>query len=164
MGAGRSTGPVADRGLRALPHQDQQAHDSDTAIDRLVTARIERQAILASDHPLMLWYVIDEGVLHDLIGGPVVMAAQLDRLIEAAGTPGIVIQVLPFTADHAGTDGPISVYEFAEAPAVCYTECCSGGRIVEARGGSRLDDGDEHSPRLRPAAPRVPGANPPDTE
>lgn len=41
--------------------------------------------------------------------------------------------MLPFTADHAGTDGPISIYEFAEAPAVCYTECYSGGRIVEAR-------------------------------
>lgn len=47
--------------------------------------------------------------------------------------PGIVIQVLPFTADHAGTDGPISVYEFTDAPAVCYTECYSGGRIVETR-------------------------------
>jgi transcriptional regulator with XRE-family HTH domain len=106
--------------------------DSDTAVDRLVAARIERQAIFSSDHPLMLWYVVDEGVLRHLIGGPAVMGAQLDRLIEAAGTPGIVIQVLPFTADHAGTDGPISIYEFAEAPAVAYTECYSGGRIVEA--------------------------------
>jgi len=105
--------------------------DSDTAVDRLVAARIERQAILTRDNPPMLWYVIDEGVLRHLTGGPAVMGAQLDRVIEAAGTPGIVIQVLPFTADHAGTDGPISIYEFAGAPAVCYTECYSGGRIVE---------------------------------
>lgn len=82
----------------------------------------------------MLWYVIDEGVLRHIIGSQAVMGAQLDKLIEAAGVPGIVIQVLPFTADHAGTDGPISVYEFAEAPAICYTECYSGGRIVEAHG------------------------------
>jgi hypothetical protein len=66
----------------------------------------------------MIWYVIDEGVLRHVIGDQTVMGAQLDRVIEAAGTPGIVIQVLPFTADHAGTDGPISIYEFAEAPAV----------------------------------------------
>ena len=52
--------------------------------------------------------------------------------VEAADKLGIVIQVLPFTADHAGTDGPISIYEFAEAPSVAYTECYSGGRIVEA--------------------------------
>jgi hypothetical protein len=85
-----------------------RAMDSDSAIDRLVSARIERQAILGRENPPMIWYVIDEGVLRHVIGDQTVMGAQLDRVIEAAGTPGIVIQVLPFTADHAGTDGPIS--------------------------------------------------------
>jgi hypothetical protein len=62
------------------------------------------------------------------------MGSQLDRLIEAAGLPGIVVQVLPFRArDNAGADGAIAIYEFADAPAVCYTECYSGGRIVEGR-------------------------------
>jgi transcriptional regulator with XRE-family HTH domain len=107
--------------------------DSDAAVDRLVTARMERQAILSREDPPVLWYVIDEGVLRHLIGGRAVMGIQIDRVIETASTPGIVIQVLPFTADHAGTDGPISIYEFADAPSVCYTECYSGGRIVEAR-------------------------------
>src|SRR5579863_6841421 len=32
--------------------------DSDSAIDRLVSARIERQAILTGDNPPLLWYVI----------------------------------------------------------------------------------------------------------
>jgi hypothetical protein len=82
----------------------------------------------------MLWYVIDEGALRHVVGSPAVMGAQLDRLIEASDLPGIVIQVLPFTADnHAGCDGPITVFEFTDAPTVCYTECYSGGRIVEAR-------------------------------
>jgi hypothetical protein len=79
-----------------------------------------------------LWYVIDEAVLRRVVGGPAVMGAQLDALIKAAGTPGIVIQVLPLIGDNPGTDGPVSVYEFADAPAVCYTECYAGGRIVEA--------------------------------
>ena len=49
---------------------------------------------------------------------------ELDRLV----------QVLPFRAyDNAGADGAITIYEFAEDPAVCYTECYSGGRIVEQR-------------------------------
>jgi hypothetical protein len=61
------------------------------------------------------------------------MAAQLDKLTELAGQPGIVIQVLPFTAaDHSGTDGPILVYDFAAAPSVAYTECIGGGRVVES--------------------------------
>ena len=95
---------------------------------------MERQRILAGDKPPLLWYVIDEGALRHMIGGPAVMGAQLDRLIEAAGLPGVVVQVLPFRAhDNAGADGAITIYEFAEAPAVCYTECYSGGRIVEGR-------------------------------
>jgi transcriptional regulator with XRE-family HTH domain len=105
--------------------------DSDAAIERLVAARMARQAIVTREHPPVLWYVIDEGIFRRLVGGPAVMGAQIDRVIEAASTPGIVIQVLPFKADHAGTDGPISIYEFADAPTVCYTECYSGGRIVE---------------------------------
>jgi hypothetical protein len=45
---------------------------------------------------------------------------------------GLVIQVLSFTAgDQAGADGPISVYEFTDAPTACYTECFRGGRLVE---------------------------------
>jgi hypothetical protein len=89
--------------------------------------------ILGGEHPPMLWYVIDEGVLHHVVGSRAVMAAQVDRVAEAAGTPGTVIQVLPFTGDnHAGSDGPVTIYEFADAPTVCYTECYAGGRIVEA--------------------------------
>jgi hypothetical protein len=61
------------------------------------------------------------------------MRAQLDRLAELAHEPGMVIQVLPYTAsDHPGTDGPILVYDFDGAPPVAYTECNGGGRIVES--------------------------------
>jgi hypothetical protein len=50
--------------------------------------------------------------------------------------PGIVLQVLPFTAhDHAGVEGPITIYERTAAAAVWYTGCYAGGRIV--------DDGEE---------------------
>jgi transcriptional regulator with XRE-family HTH domain len=103
-------------------------------IDRLVAARLERQGIRGTDHSPMLWYVLDEGTLRHVVGSPPLMGAQLDALIEAAGTPSVVIQVLPFTADnYAGTDGSITVYEFADSPTVCYTECYSGGRVVEVQ-------------------------------
>lgn len=108
--------------------------DSGDEIDRIVAARLERQEILASHSPPLLWYVLDESVLRHVVGGPAVMRHQLDRLLDAAEAPGIVVQTLPFFADnHAGADGPISVYDFASSPSVCYTECYSGGRIVEGR-------------------------------
>jgi hypothetical protein len=38
-----------------------------------------------------------------------------------------MIQVLSFTGDnHAGSDGPIAIYEFATVPSVCYTELRGG--------------------------------------
>lgn len=108
--------------------------DSGDTIDRLVAARMERQEITFGETAPLLWYALDEGVLWHVVGGLSVMAEQLDRLMDAADAPGIVVQVLPFTADnHAGADGPIAVYEFSESPSVCYTECYSGGRIVEGR-------------------------------
>ena len=107
--------------------------DSSAAIDRAVSARLERQAILARENPPMLWHVLHEGVLRHVVGGPAIMRAQLDKLAELAHEPGMVIQVLPFTAaDHSGTDGPILVYDFDGAPPVAYTECNGGGRIVES--------------------------------
>jgi transcriptional regulator with XRE-family HTH domain len=108
--------------------------DSDEEIDRLVAARIERQEVVNGEKPPLLWYVLDESVLRHVTGGRAIMGAQLDRLLEVSDAPGVVLQVLPFTADnHAGADGPISLYEFAEGPSVCYTECYGGGRIIEGR-------------------------------
>ena len=107
--------------------------DGSAAIDRAVSARLERQAILAREDPPMLWHVLHEGVLRHIVGNPSIMGAQLDKLAELAAKPGIVIQVLPFTAsDHPGTDGPVLVYDFDGAPSVAYTECNGGGRIVES--------------------------------
>jgi transcriptional regulator with XRE-family HTH domain len=109
--------------------------DGASAVDRAVSARLERQAILARDDPPMLWHVLHEGVLRHVVGSPEVMCGQLDKLVSLAATPGIVVQVLPFAAsDHPGTDGPILVYDFDGEPSVGYTECKGGGRIVESPG------------------------------
>jgi transcriptional regulator with XRE-family HTH domain len=118
---------------RALIRSGRPQDSADT-IDRLVAARMERQEIVFSENVPLLWYVLDEGVLRHIVGGSAVMTEQLDRLVEVADAPGIVVQVLPFAADnHAGADGPIALYEFTESPSVCYTECYGGGRIVEGR-------------------------------
>jgi hypothetical protein len=72
--------------------------------------------------------------LHRVIGGTATMLGQLDRLVELSERPAVVLQVLPYGADsHAGPDGPITVYDFASAPGVGYTECFAGGRLVEGR-------------------------------
>jgi transcriptional regulator with XRE-family HTH domain len=118
---------------RALIRASRPA-DSEDAVERTVEARLGRQEILAAGAAPMVWYVIHEGVLRHVIGGPAVMAGQLDKLLASAARPGVMVQVLPFTAhDHAGVEGPVSVYDFDGSPAVGYTECHRGGRIVEAQ-------------------------------
>jgi transcriptional regulator with XRE-family HTH domain len=113
--------------------------DAATIVDRAVSARLERQAILTRDDPPMLWHVLHEGVLRHVVGSPEIMRCQLDKLASLSGQPGVVIQVLPFAAsDHPGTDGPILVYDFDGRPSVAYTECNGGGRIVES--AAEVDD------------------------
>jgi hypothetical protein len=52
--------------------------------------------------------VLDESVLHRIVGSRAIMADQLDQLIAAAGGPNTVIQILTFTdGEGVGNDGPI---------------------------------------------------------
>jgi transcriptional regulator with XRE-family HTH domain len=100
-------------------------------IAHIVTARLDRQDILSNDQP-MLWYIVHEGVLRHLVGGPDVMAQQLDHLLVLIAARRVGFQVLPYTAsEHPGAEGPIAMFEFAGSPTVGYTECHGGGRIVD---------------------------------
>ncbi|GAV43675.1 helix-turn-helix domain-containing protein [Streptomyces acidiscabies] len=83
-------------------------------LDALVEVRLARQDVLLGNPPLMLSAVLDEAVLRRQVGGPEVMAAQLERLLEAAKLPQVTLQVLPFSAGaHIGVTGPFVVFSFS---------------------------------------------------
>lgn len=67
-------------------------------VDELIGVRLGRQAILDRDHPPHVIAVLDEIVLHRLIGSPKIMADQLDHLVALSKRPDIQIQVIP--SDH----------------------------------------------------------------
>jgi transcriptional regulator with XRE-family HTH domain len=104
--------------------------------EQKVKERLDRQQIF--ERPAgspTLWEVIAEGALRHVIGSPQIMRAQLDKLIATAQSPGVVIQVLPFSAyTHPGTDGPILIFDFANEPSVVYSECDGGGMLIENQG------------------------------
>ena len=52
-------------------------------MDELLEVKLTRQHVLSRPEPLRLWAVLDEAALHRVVGGPAVMAAQLDRLAGA---------------------------------------------------------------------------------
>lgn len=106
--------------------------DSETALQRDIDARIERQEIFERNDPPRLWVVIAEGPLHQAVGGSSVMRRQLDHLIDMADSPRCVLQILPFNdTDAPGTDGPATYFEFAEIPPVAYLEGWGAGWVVE---------------------------------
>ncbi|MER6737175.1 helix-turn-helix domain-containing protein [Streptomyces puniciscabiei] len=82
-------------------------------LDALVEVRLARQDVLRADPPLELSAVLDEAVLRREVGGPEVMARQLERLMEAARLPQVRLQVLPFGAGaHVGLTGPFVILSF----------------------------------------------------
>ncbi|OIJ93696.1 transcriptional regulator [Streptomyces sp. MUSC 14] len=91
----------------AVPDLDEER------LDTLVEVRLARQDVLRSDPPLELCAVLDEAVLRREVGGPGVMARQLERLMEAARLPQVRLQVLPFGAGaHVGLTGPFVIFSF----------------------------------------------------
>jgi transcriptional regulator with XRE-family HTH domain len=88
-------------------------NDGPERLDALVKVRLARQDVLRADPPLELSVVLDEAVLRREVGGPGVMARQLDRLVEAAELPQVRLQVLPFAAGaHIGITGPFVIFSF----------------------------------------------------
>jgi transcriptional regulator with XRE-family HTH domain len=84
----------------------EQTDTSDDAIDALVAARLERQAILERADPPDVVVVLDEMVLHRLIGSPQVMHDALVQVAEVSQRPYIVVQVVPASnGANAGLGG-----------------------------------------------------------
>jgi len=88
--------------VRAL-YVGGRASMSDDMLDELVAARLARQAIFDKPEPPHLWAVLDESVLHRLIGTPKGMHDQLVHLADMSGRSNISVQVVPACAGaHAG--------------------------------------------------------------
>jgi hypothetical protein len=88
----------------------------DDEVERQVSLRIERQAILTSDDPPQFRVVVDEGAVRHMVGGPVVMRNQINRLIEESHRSNIQILLLPYAAG-VGFDGSFVILNFPALPA-----------------------------------------------
>jgi len=103
-------------------------------VEHRIEVRMARQTRLSQAEPLCLWTVLDEAVIRRVIGGPVTMRSQLDRLLDLADLPHVTIQVLPFTAGaHPGTGGAFEILQFPERadPDVVFLENLTDSLYVE---------------------------------
>jgi transcriptional regulator with XRE-family HTH domain len=99
-----------------------------------VDGRMERQAILFREDPPppRVHAILDEQVLYRNVGGPAVMAEQMEHLAELAGMPRISIQVIPSDRPHAGLLGAFVVAETDQPPAILYLDSALDGQVVES--------------------------------
>jgi len=107
-----------------------------------VEVKLARQRVVLAERSPRLEFVITEGALHQVVGGPDVMRPQLARLASlaaGAGTaratgatgPSVSLQVLPFEAGAyaAAGCGSMAILRFADAPGlgVIHLAALSGG-------------------------------------
>ncbi|MGH3772234.1 MAG: helix-turn-helix domain-containing protein [Pseudonocardiaceae bacterium] len=109
-----------------------------SAVDNRVAARMQRQQRLTGPYPLRLHTVLAEAVLRLEVGGPAVMAAQLERLLAATSSENVTIQVLPSTnAEHVGIASNFTVLHFADPtvdPPLGYFDGPFGGYLISDLG------------------------------
>jgi transcriptional regulator with XRE-family HTH domain len=63
-----------------------------------VDGRMARQQLLFAEHPPRFEAVVDESVLHRVVGSPAIMRAQLERLLLLADLPSVTLRVIPYAA------------------------------------------------------------------
>lgn len=89
-------------------------------VDRVVSARMERQKRLASGE-LTLWAILDESLLSRPVGGTAVLRDQLDHLLRLPND--VTLQVVPMGTNwHPGLTSAFTLMGFADYPAVVFTE------------------------------------------
>jgi transcriptional regulator with XRE-family HTH domain len=107
---------------------------SPNTIEQQVEARFTRQRMLIErSDSVQLQSILDEAVLHRVVGGSTVMRAQLDRLIEVSELANVTIQVMPYEIGaHPATDSNFSILDFiGSMPSVVYVEGLVGTIYLE---------------------------------
>ncbi|WP_156216088.1 helix-turn-helix domain-containing protein [Actinomadura litoris] len=125
------------RALLRKSRPDLQAEE----IERRVQLRVQRQILVTrSLDPPVLRTVLNEAVVRRPVGGPSVMAAQVDRLVEVSALPNVSLRVLPYTAgEHQGLNtGPFILMRFpvrgdgrSHEPPVVYVQGFTGALYLD---------------------------------
>ncbi|MFF4031028.1 helix-turn-helix domain-containing protein [Streptomyces sviceus] len=111
-------------------------NEADEDLGRRVDLRLRRQSLLAGPDAPTLWVVMEEAVLHRVVGGPEVMREQIERLLEVSELEHVSVDVVPFTAGaHVGACAPFTYFRFEEPelPDIVYTEVLSGAMYLDQR-------------------------------
>jgi len=97
----------------------------------VIAARMARQRLIGPN-PLRLRAVVEQHVLDRLVGGPLVMRAQLEHLLTSMRLDHVDLRVMPVeVAVHDGLDGDFLLLDFEQAQGIGYVEYPNGALYVQ---------------------------------
>jgi transcriptional regulator with XRE-family HTH domain len=95
-------------------------YDEKSAVDRvaaLVDLRTKRRELLTSENAPSFSFVLDESVIHRLVGSPAIASRQLRYLVDVTELSNVTVRVAPFTAGlYPGMKGSFEVVQFDDTP------------------------------------------------
>ncbi|MGW1013141.1 helix-turn-helix domain-containing protein [Streptomyces termitum] len=100
-------------------------------VERMVAGRMARQSIFQRDPSPEISFVLEEWTLRRPLGGPQILRAQLEHLLEVGRMRNVELQVMPMDREeHAGVAGSIEVLKFGDGSAVGRSPAVANGRPV----------------------------------
>jgi transcriptional regulator with XRE-family HTH domain len=119
--------------MKAMYDASMPAEYTPERVGEHIDVRLRRQQVLTRDPPLRLRAVLDEAVLHRVVGGAAVMGAQLRHLVELGRKRNVTLQVIPYSAGaHPAMDNTFTILEFEDvAPTLVYVEGLMGWLYLE---------------------------------
>ncbi|WP_409472210.1 helix-turn-helix domain-containing protein [Streptomyces sp. HC307] len=105
---------------------------ADEYIEELVKGRMDRTLLLNDATRPVYWVVLHETALRVPVGGPTVMAHQLDHIAALMRERKVLLQMLPFAAGaHPAMGKMMKLMEFEDAPPTVYTEGVFSGSLLD---------------------------------
>jgi transcriptional regulator with XRE-family HTH domain len=104
------------------------------AVEQRVQGRMTRQLLLLRENGPHFEAVIDESVLHRVVGGPDVMRAQLKRMLELSSLPSVTLRVIRYGAGALPADNnKFIILSFTQPaiPDVVFIEGLTGDLFLE---------------------------------
>ncbi|MGW0117023.1 helix-turn-helix domain-containing protein [Streptomyces sp. NPDC003327] len=105
---------------------------SEEYVEEKVTARVRRADILKEVTRPEYWVILHENALRTPVGGPGVMAEQLDHIAALARQRWVLVTVVPRAAGAlASMNGTLKLMEFTDQPPTAYTETSFSGTLLD---------------------------------
>ncbi|GAA3979273.1 helix-turn-helix transcriptional regulator [Streptomyces marokkonensis] len=111
--------------------ESRQPPYSEEEVERMVAARMARQAIFDREPAPAISFVLEEAPLRRPLGGTMVWRRQLERLLEVGRLRNVTLQVMPTHREtHPGLDGKIELLKFEDGTAVGRSDGAFSGRPI----------------------------------